>query len=133
MIRLEDIQVTFNPGTILENRALKGVNLEVPEHQFLTVIGSNGAGKSTLLGAVTGETPMVGGRVLIDDMDVTRQTVDQRANQCARVFQDPLAGTCGDLSIEENMALATCVVKSVAGACRCRVNVASCSKSVSAF
>lgn len=106
MIRLEDIQVTFNPGTILENRALKGVNLEVPEHQFLTVIGSNGAGKSTLLGAVTGETPMVGGRVLIDDMDVTRQTVDQRANQCARVFQDPLAGTCGDLSIEENMALA---------------------------
>lgn len=42
MIRLQDIQVTFNPGTILENRALRGVSLEVPEHQFLTVIGSNG-------------------------------------------------------------------------------------------
>ncbi len=106
MIRLEDIQVTFNQGTILENRALRGVDLEVPEHQFLTVIGSNGAGKSTLLGAVTGETPMVGGRVLIDELDVTRRTVDQRASQCARVFQDPLAGTCGDLTIEENMALA---------------------------
>lgn len=106
MIRLEDIQVTFNPGTILENRALRRVNLEVPEHQFLTVIGSNGAGKSTLLGAVTGETPMVGGKVLVDDIDVTRQTVDQRAKVCARVFQDPLAGTCGDLTIEENMALA---------------------------
>ncbi|MGC9403839.1 ABC transporter ATP-binding protein [Vibrio genomosp. F10] len=106
MIRLEDIQVTFNPGTILENRALRGVNLEVPEHQFLTVIGSNGAGKSTLLGAVTGETPMVGGRVIIDELDVTKKTVDQRAKQCARVFQDPLAGTCADLTIEENMALA---------------------------
>ncbi|MCG6212143.1 ABC transporter ATP-binding protein [Vibrio furnissii] len=106
MIRLEDIQVTFNPGTILENRALKSVCLEVPEHQFLTVIGSNGAGKSTLLGAVTGETPMVGGQVLIDNIDVTRQSVDQRANVCARVFQDPLAGTCGALTIEENMALA---------------------------
>ncbi len=34
MIALEDIQVTFNPGTILENRALKGVSLEVPEHEF---------------------------------------------------------------------------------------------------
>ena len=79
MIHLEDIQVTFNPGTILENRALRGVSIEVPEHQFLTVIGSNGAGKSTLLGAVTGETPMIGGRVRIDDLDVTRQTVDQRA------------------------------------------------------
>lgn len=105
MIRLEDIQVTFNPGTILENRALRSINLEVPEHQFLTVIGSNGAGKSTLLGAVTGETPMVGGKVLVDEIDVTRQTVDQRAKVCARVFQDPLAGTCGDLTIEENMAL----------------------------
>lgn len=106
MIHLEDIQVTFNPGTILENRALRGISVTVPEHQFLTVIGSNGAGKSTLLGAVTGETPMVGGRVRIDDMDVTHQRVDQRASQCARVFQDPLAGTCGDLTIEENMALA---------------------------
>lgn len=106
MIRLEDIQVTFNPGTILENKALRSVNLEVPEHQFLTVIGSNGAGKSTLLGAVTGETPMVGGSVIIDDLDVTKHTVDQRAQQCARVFQDPLAGTCGELTIEENMALA---------------------------
>ncbi|MDE1234248.1 ABC transporter ATP-binding protein [Vibrio aestuarianus] len=106
MIRLEDIQVTFNPGTILENRALRSINLEVPEHQFLTVIGSNGAGKSTLLGAVTGETPMVGGKVLVNEIDVTRQTVDQRAKVCARVFQDPLAGTCGDLTIEENMALA---------------------------
>ncbi|ASU21914.1 ABC transporter ATP-binding protein [Vibrio qinghaiensis] len=106
MIRLEDIQVTFNPGTILENRALRGVHLEVTEHQFLTVIGSNGAGKSTLLGAVTGETPMMAGKVLIDEVDVTRQSVDQRARLCARVFQDPLAGTCGDLTIEENMALA---------------------------
>ncbi len=106
MIRLEDIQVTFNPGTILENKALRRVSLQVPEHQFLTVIGSNGAGKSTLLGAVTGETPMVGGRVIIDNQDVTKQTVDQRARQCARVFQDPLAGTCGALTIEENMAMA---------------------------
>ncbi|MZI95118.1 ATP-binding cassette domain-containing protein [Vibrio sp. CAIM 722] len=106
MIRLEDIQVTFNPGTVLENRALRGVNLEVPKGEFLTVIGSNGAGKSTLLGAVTGETPMVGGKVLIGEKDVTRLTVDQRASLCARVFQDPLAGTCGSLTIEENMALA---------------------------
>ncbi|MBD1557985.1 ABC transporter ATP-binding protein [Vibrio sp. S9_S30] len=106
MIQLDNIQVTFNAGTILENRALRGVSLTVPEHEFLTVIGSNGAGKSTLLGAVTGETPMAGGSVIIDHADVTRQTVDQRASQCARVFQDPLAGTCGALTIEENMALA---------------------------
>ncbi|NLS13894.1 ABC transporter ATP-binding protein [Vibrio sp. SM6] len=108
MIELNDIEVTFNPGTILENRALRGVSLRVPEGQFLTVIGSNGAGKSTLLGAVTGETPMVGGEVAIDGIDMTRWRVDQRATHCARVFQDPLAGTCSSLTIEENMALAYC-------------------------
>ncbi len=106
MIKLEDIQVTFNPGTILENRALRSVSLDVPKDQFLTVIGSNGAGKSTLLGAVTGETPMIAGKVVIDGINVTAQSVHQRASLCARVFQDPLAGTCGDLTIEENMALA---------------------------
>lgn len=106
MIELKDIQVTFNPSTILENKALRSIDLTVPEHEFLTVIGSNGAGKSTLLGAVTGETPMIGGKVIIDGVDVTRRSVDQRAELCARVFQDPLAGTCGDLTIEENMALA---------------------------
>ncbi|MBE1273459.1 ABC transporter ATP-binding protein [Enterovibrio baiacu] len=106
MIELKDIQVTFNPGTILENRALRSVSLTVPKNEFLTIIGSNGAGKSTLLGAVSGETPMVGGSVVIDGIDVTHQQVHQRAALAARVFQDPLAGTCASLTIEENMALA---------------------------
>ncbi len=44
--------------------------------------------------------------MLIDEIDVTKQSVDQRANLCARVFQAPLAGTCRALTIEENMALA---------------------------
>ncbi len=106
MIELKDIQVTFNPGTVLENRALRSVSLTVPKNEFLTIIGSNGAGKSTLLGAVSGETPMVGGSVVIDGIDVTHQQVHQRAALAARVFQDPLAGTCASLTIEENMALA---------------------------
>ncbi|MFD2178223.1 ABC transporter ATP-binding protein [Veronia pacifica] len=106
MIELKNIEVTFNQGTVLENRALRGVNLTVPKNQFVTIIGSNGAGKSTLLGAVTGETPMAGGQVIIDGIDVTKQAVHERATLAARVFQDPLAGTCASLTIEENLALA---------------------------
>lgn len=53
--------------------------------------------------------------MLIDEIDVTKQSVDQRANLCARVFQDPLAGTCGALTIEENMALAYMRGKNVVG------------------
>ncbi len=106
MIDLKDIDVIFNPGTVLENKALRNVSLTVPEGQFLTVIGSNGAGKSTLLGAVSGETPIFQGTVKIDGLEVTKLGVHQRAKLAARVFQNPLAGTCASLSIEENMALA---------------------------
>lgn len=70
------------------------------------MIGSNGAGKSTFLNAVSGDLPIDSGQILIDDEDVTRKPVWARANRVARVFQDPMAGTCGDLTIEENMALA---------------------------
>ena len=70
------------------------------------MIGSNGAGKSTFLNAVSGDLPIDSGQILIDDEDVTRKPVWARANRVARVFQDPMAGTCEDLTIEENMALA---------------------------
>ena len=46
MLRLENVAVTFNPGTALEVAALCGVSLAVPAGQFVTVIGSNGAGEA---------------------------------------------------------------------------------------
>src|SRR6185436_20095846 len=48
-----------------------GIDLAIPAGQFVTVIGSNGAGKSTLLNVLTGDAPAVGGRVVIDDQEVT--------------------------------------------------------------
>ena len=44
MIELEDIHVTFNPGTPLENPVLKGIDLKIANGDFVTVIGGNGAG-----------------------------------------------------------------------------------------
>ena len=43
---------------------------------------------------------------MIGNADVSRKPTAARAGQVARVFQDPLAGSCGALSIEENLALA---------------------------
>ncbi|WP_435102584.1 ABC transporter ATP-binding protein [Arhodomonas sp. AD133] len=106
MIRLENIHVTFNPGTAIETHALRGLNLEIPRGEFVTVIGSNGAGKSTMLNVLAGEIGCDAGKVVIGDEDVTRLSTAQRAGLVARVFQDPMAGTCENLSIEENLALA---------------------------
>ncbi|NLY16003.1 MAG: ABC transporter ATP-binding protein [Gammaproteobacteria bacterium] len=108
MLKACDLKITFNPGTPIETRALQGLSLEIPTGQFVTVIGTNGAGKSTFLNAVSGDLPVDSGQILIDDCDVTRSPVWGRATRVARVFQDPMAGTCEDLTIEENMALAQC-------------------------
>ncbi len=106
MLSVKNVHITFNAGTPIETRALRGLSLHIPSGQFVTVIGSNGAGKSTLLNAVSGDIGVDQGDILIDDVDVTRQPVWERARRVARVFQDPMAGTCEDLTIEENMALA---------------------------
>jgi putative ABC transport system ATP-binding protein len=106
VIRAEDIHVTFNPGTAIETHALRGLSLEIPDGQFVTVIGSNGAGKSTYLNVVAGEISADSGRVTIDGTDVTGWPTARRAGLVARVFQDPMAGTCEELTIEENLALA---------------------------
>lgn len=106
MIAVDDLHIMFNWGTPLENHALRGVSLTIPKGQFVTVIGSNGAGKSTLLNAIAGETPSHKGSIYLDGNDITSLPVHKRAPQIARVFQDPLMGTCEDLTIEENLALA---------------------------
>lgn len=106
MIELNNIHVTFNKGTPLETRALRGVDLTVPQGQFITVIGSNGAGKSTALNVMAGLAPVEQGSVTLDGQDVTSWPVHRRARFISRVFQDPKMGTCEDLTIIENFALA---------------------------
>lgn len=106
MIRVENLSVTFAAGTPLQKRALDGIDLSVVPGEFVSLIGSNGAGKSTLLSAIAGDVGASTGRVVIDGEDVTRQSTARRSRKVARVFQDPLAGSCGQLTIEENLAIA---------------------------
>lgn len=106
MIELNNICVTFNKGTALEHPALKGLSLKIKEGEFVTLIGGNGAGKSTLMKVLSGETSPDSGSILIDNQDVTKLIVSKRAGLVSHVFQDPMKGSCADLTIEENLALA---------------------------
>jgi ABC-type uncharacterized transport system ATPase component len=54
MLSVRNVYKTFNPGTVNEVRALRGVSLDLPEGAFLVILGGNGSGKSTLLNAVAG-------------------------------------------------------------------------------
>lgn len=106
MLQVQDIKKTFFPKTVNEKRALMGVDLNLADGDFVTVIGSNGAGKSTLLNAVSGKMPIDTGDILINGKSVRRMPDYRRAKYIGRVFQDPMAGTAPDLSIEQNLALA---------------------------
>lgn len=106
MLEVKNISKTFNPGTINEKKALRGVNLTLNDGDFVTVIGGNGAGKSTLLNAIAGVWPVDTGSITIDGQNVTGFPDYRRASLIGRVFQDPMTGTAATMQIDENLALA---------------------------
>jgi putative ABC transport system ATP-binding protein len=104
-LELRGITKVFFSGTANEVVALKGIDLDVPAGQFVSIIGSNGSGKSTLLNAVAGTFSVTKGKVLVGGHDVTKQAEHVRSRAMGRVFQDPRAGTAPSMTIEENLAI----------------------------
>ena len=106
MLEIKEIWKTFNPGTVNEKQALRGVSLTLNDGDFCTVIGGNGAGKSTMLNAVAGTWTVDAGSISIGGVDVTKLPEYRRAPYIGRVFQDPMLGTAPTMQILENLALA---------------------------
>ncbi|MBQ8816361.1 MAG: ABC transporter ATP-binding protein [Lachnospiraceae bacterium] len=106
MLEIKDVFKTFNAGTINEKKALNGVNLNLKEGDFVTIIGGNGAGKSTTLNMIAGVYPIDKGTITIDGVDVSTWPEHKRAQFLGRVFQDPMMGTAAGMQIDENLALA---------------------------
>ena len=107
MLEVRGVRKTFHPGTPNEVRALQGVDLTIADGSFTIIIGTNGSGKSTLLNAVAGSFFVDEGELRIDGGDVTRWPEFRRARLVSRVFQNPFSGTAPNLSIAENLALAS--------------------------
>ena len=105
MIKLKDISLVFNEGTANENRVFKNFNLSVDKDDFITIIGSNGAGKTTLFNLLSGNVMPTSGKIFIDEKNVTRDPEFKRANYIGRIFQDPLAGTASNMTLEDNMTI----------------------------
>ena len=106
MLIISNVEKTFNKGTINEKRALNGVNLELKDGDFVTVIGGNGAGKSTMLNMIAGVYPIDKGKIILNGENISQWPEHKRAKFLGRVFQDPMMGTAANMEIQENMALA---------------------------
>lgn len=107
MLTISDATVTFGTGTPNEVRALNKLSLEVTNGEFITVIGANGAGKSTLFNIIAGAIMLTRGKIILDSKNVTEWPEHKRSRNIGRVFQNPSLGTCPDLTIRENLSLAS--------------------------
>ena len=106
MLKMEGVTKTFNPGTVNEKKALRGIDLHMEKGDFATIVGSNGAGKSTLFNAIAGSFIPDEGFIELDGQDITFLPDHKRSKSIGRLFQDPLRGTAPNMTIEENLALA---------------------------
>lgn len=107
MLEIKNIYKTFNQGTPDEVKALQGVDFTLEKGSFVNVLGTNGSGKTTLLNAVAGSFIVDSGNIILSGKDITKLSEHQRAKYIGRVFQNPFAGTAPDMSIAENLALAS--------------------------
>jgi ABC-type branched-subunit amino acid transport system ATPase component/branched-subunit amino acid ABC-type transport system permease component len=98
-LRVENLRVTFG-GVI----AVNDVTITVRPGEVHGLIGPNGAGKTTFIDAVTGFVPLAGGRIHVDDTDVSHWGARKRARfGVARTFQS--LELFDDLTVRENLAV----------------------------
>lgn len=102
MLKMKHISKKFNDLQVLNNLCCS-----VEPGDFVVIMGPNGAGKSTFFDIISGKTAPDCGAIYIDEVDVTSWPEQKRAYLIARLFQNTYLGSCSNLTIRENLALAT--------------------------
>lgn len=106
MLELKNINKYYNAGTVNEMCLFQDFNLKIDEGEFVSVVGSNGSGKTTLLNLICGSIPLDSGTISINGESITKMPEYKRQRRIGRVYQNPAMGTCPNMTILENMALA---------------------------
>jgi putative ABC transport system ATP-binding protein len=109
MFQCQNLYKTFHPDNnpLNDKKALQGVSLTIDDGDFVTVIGGNGSGKTTLLNCIAGVHRPDKGTMMLDGIDLRQYKEHERARWIGRVFQDPMQGTIADISLFENLVLAS--------------------------
>ena len=86
MIKVENLNYKYKTGEF----ALSNINLEIPDNEFVSIIGKNGSGKSTFSKLISGLVKFKNGKITINTLDLSnkKQALEIRKN-VAIVFQNP--------------------------------------------
>lgn len=101
MIVAEHLRAGYGDGPDI----LHSLNLRVAAGEIVTILGPNGCGKSTLLKTIGGLVKPRGGRILVNNVDVTNVPAHERMQKHHMGFVPQTDNVFGDLSVEENILL----------------------------
>lgn len=90
-ITLKNVSYCYNQGTAMEAHALKNVNLEIPDGQFIGLIGHTGSGKSTLIQHLNGLIRATSGEIWYGDQNIYAEDfrMKELRSRVGLVFQYP--------------------------------------------
>jgi phospholipid/cholesterol/gamma-HCH transport system ATP-binding protein len=100
MIRIKNLHKSF-----VDNRVLRGVNLEIKEGETITIIGGSGCGKSVLLKHIVGLLKPEAGEIEVDGQEITRLGMEELAEvqkKFGMLFQG--AALFDSLTVGENIS-----------------------------
>ena len=90
-MKLENVSFTYSPNTAYEIHALKNINLEIREGEFIGLIGHTGSGKSTLVQHFNGLMKATGGAIYYNDENIYGEgySMKELRSKVGLVFQYP--------------------------------------------
>ncbi len=106
MLRIDNIKKSFENELGEVKNVFNGLNLNIEQGDFISIIGSNGAGKSTLLDTITGNITPDSGKINSDGKDITNMPKHKRGSFISKVYQNPSVGTAPSMTVFENLSMA---------------------------
>ena len=90
-MKLENVSFTYSPGTAYEIHALKNINLEIRDGEFIGLIGHTGSGKSTLVQHLNGLMKATGGAIYYNGENIYQEgySMKELRSKVGLVFQYP--------------------------------------------
>ncbi len=99
MLSIKDLHVSY--GGI---KALRGVDVQVPDGKIVTLIGANGAGKSTLLRTISGLVKAESGSIEFGGTELTGMKIDKICSQGIALIPEG-RHVFADLTVKENLSI----------------------------
>jgi len=101
MLQLKNINVWYG-----NNHILRDLSCKIEHGDFIVIVGANGAGKTSFFDTIAGKVMPKSGSLILDGVDITALSEQQRAGMITRLFQNTQLNSVGTLTVEQNLAMA---------------------------